>query len=203
MESFVTYTIFYPFNIEKMYWFVIPLILGFTSNAASAFTKHYSEKWGKTKGSIFTFILRNITGIPVWAAGFIMAMHESSGFLYRNSLIAHIAGWILIITGAVIIIIALVSIRMKAAAPSTEDSLVKKGIYTVIRHPIHSGTFLEFVGIFILYPSLPIGIATFLGCIWIFFQTKFEEQDLLKRIPEYGDYLKQVPRFFPLLSVKR
>ena len=187
-----------------MYWFLIPLILGFCSNVASAFTFLYSQKWGRIKGSVFTFILRNITGIPVWAVGFALAMHESSGFLYRNSLIAQITGWILIITGAVIIIIALVSIRMKAAAPSTEDALVKKGIYAVIRHPIHSGTFLEFAGIFILQPSLQIGMATMLGCIWIFFQTKFEEQDLIKRIPEYKDYARQVPRFIPSFAgIKR
>jgi hypothetical protein len=34
-----------------MFWFVLPLIAGFTSNAASAFTSLYSEKWGKIKGS--------------------------------------------------------------------------------------------------------------------------------------------------------
>jgi protein-S-isoprenylcysteine O-methyltransferase Ste14 len=186
-----------------MYWFLFPLIIGFASNAASAFTTLYSEKWGKIKGSALTFVLRNITGIPVWAAGFVLAVQESSGFIYRNSVMAQIAGWFLIIAGAVIIIIALVSIRMKAAAPSTGDTLVKKGIYSVIRHPIHSGTFLEFAGIFILQPSIQIGMATLLGCIWIYFQTKFEEQDLIKRIPEYSEYMKQVPRFFPTISWKR
>lgn len=178
-----------------MYWFLIPLIVGFISNAASAFTTLYSEKWGKTKGTLLTIILRDITGIPVWAIGFILAIRESAEFLYRNSLLNLIAGWIIILTGAVIIVIALVSIRIKAAAPSTEDTLIKKGIYSVIRHPIHSGTFLEFAGLFILRPSLQTGIACVLGFVWIFVQTKFEEQDLIKRIPEYRDYMKQVPVF--------
>jgi protein-S-isoprenylcysteine O-methyltransferase Ste14 len=186
-----------------MFWFLIPLIIGFSSNAASAFTALYSEMWGKKQGTLLSFVFRNIFGIPVWATGFVMAIRESSGFFFRDSLMAQITGWLLIIAGAVIILIALVSIRMKAASPSTGDSLVNKGIYSIIRHPIHSGTFLEFAGIFILHPSLQIGMATLLGCIWIFFQTKFEEQDLLKRIPEYGDYLKQVPRFFPSLSGNR
>jgi protein-S-isoprenylcysteine O-methyltransferase Ste14 len=186
-----------------MYWFLIPLVLGFTSNAASAFTTLYSEKWGKIRGRILTIVLRDITGIPVWATGFVMAFRESAGFLYGISLLTQITGWLLILAGAVIIVIALVSIRIKAAAPTTGDTLVDKGIYSVVRHPIHSGTFLEFVGLFILQPSLQIGLASFLGCIWIFIQTRFEEQDLIKRIPEYRDYLKQVPRFFPSLSGKR
>jgi protein-S-isoprenylcysteine O-methyltransferase Ste14 len=185
-----------------MYWFVIPLILGFTSNAASAFTTIYSEKLGKAKGTLLTIVLRDITGIPVWAIGFVMSIRESAGFLYRISLLTQITGWLLILAGAVIIVIALVSIRIKAAAPSAGDTLVNKGIYSVIRHPIHSGTFLEFIGLLILQPSLQTGLAFVLGCIWIFIQTKLEEQDLIKRIPEYRDYLKQVPRFFPSLSRK-
>ena len=64
-----------------MYWFVIPLILGFTSNVGSAFTSVYSEKWGKARGTLLTFILRNITGIPVWATGFMLAIRESTVLL--------------------------------------------------------------------------------------------------------------------------
>jgi protein-S-isoprenylcysteine O-methyltransferase Ste14 len=180
-----------------MYWFLIPLILGFTFNVASAFTTLFSEKWGRLRGTLFTVILRNILGIPVWAAGFVMAIKEASGFLFRTSFFSLLTGWLLISAGAVIICIALISIRIKAAAPAQGDTLVKKGIYAIIRHPIHSGTFLEFAGIFILWPSLQTGIAVVIGCIWIFIQTKLEEQDLIRRIPEYSDYIKQVPRFFP------
>src|SRR4030043_1780478 len=104
-----------------MYWFVIPLIIGFTSNVASTFTMVYSEKWGKARGTLLTFILRNITGIPVWATGFILAIRESAVLLYGISVSAQITGWFLILAGAVIIVIALVSIRIKAAAPSTGD----------------------------------------------------------------------------------
>jgi protein-S-isoprenylcysteine O-methyltransferase Ste14 len=186
-----------------MYWFVVLLILGFSSNVVSTFTMVYSEKWGKKSGTLLTFILRNITGIPVWAAGFLLAISESDRLLNSVSSAARITGWLMISAGATIIVIALVSIRIKAAAPSTGDTLVKNGIYSVIRHPIHSGTFLEFIGLFILWPSFPTGIASVLGFIWIFIQTKFEEKDLVKRIPEYMDYLKQVPRFFPSLFWKR
>jgi protein-S-isoprenylcysteine O-methyltransferase Ste14 len=148
-------------------------------------------------------VLRDITGIPVWATGFILSILESEGFLYGTSLLTQITGWLLIMTGALTIVIALLTIRRKAAAPSLGDTLVSKGIYSVVRHPIHSGTLLEFIGLFILKPSLQTGLASVLGCLWIIIQTIFEEQDLIKRIPEYKDYLRQVPRFLPSFFRKR
>ncbi len=180
-----------------MYWFLFFLITGFISNLASAFTTTFSEKWGIKTGTFMTIILRDVTGIPVWAIGFVIAIRESSKLFYEITLPVQIIGWIIITLGTVIIVIALVSIRLKAAAPSTRDSLVSKGIYSMVRHPIHSGTFLEFAGLFILWPSLQVGIASVIGVFWILLQSKFEEKDLIKRIPEYKDYMLTVPRFLP------
>ena len=182
-----------------MYWFLLFLIPGFISNLTSAFTTTFSEKWGRKTGTFLTIILRDITGIPVWAIGLVLAIQASSEFFYKVTLPVQIIGWFIITIGAIIIVIALISIRLKAAAPSTGDSLVRKGIYSMVRHPIHSGTFLEFAGIFILWPSLQVGIASAVGVLWILLQSRFEERDLVKRIPEYNDYMKQVPRFFPSL----
>jgi hypothetical protein len=45
-QSFVTYILI---KLERnMYWFVVPLVLGFKSNAASALTALYSERWAKS-----------------------------------------------------------------------------------------------------------------------------------------------------------
>jgi protein-S-isoprenylcysteine O-methyltransferase Ste14 len=180
-----------------MYWFLIPLVLGFTSNLASAFTTTYSTRWGKASGTIVSILLRDIFGIPLWAIGLVMAIGESSRMLYKISLILKIVGWLIIITGGVIIIVALVRIKIKAAAPSVADTLVRDGIYSRVRHPIHSGTLLEFIGLFILWPSLQVAVACVLGIIWIFLQTKFEEKDLVKRIPQYKEYKSKVPAFVP------
>jgi protein-S-isoprenylcysteine O-methyltransferase Ste14 len=180
-----------------MFYFLIPLILGFCSNLASAFTDLYSKKWGKGKGTFVTILLRDIFGIPVWAIGFLMAVKETGSLFFRESVFTLVIGWGLIIAGGLIIILALVTIRLRAAAPSEEDKLVHTGIYSVVRHPIHSGTFLEFMGLFIIWPSLTVAIASLIGIIWIYFQSKFEEIDLIKRIPGYSDYMNKVPRFIP------
>jgi protein-S-isoprenylcysteine O-methyltransferase Ste14 len=181
-----------------MFYFLIPLLIGFSSNLASAFTFNYSEKWGRQTGTFVTILLRDIFGIPVWAAGFLLAIRGSEDLLYNETIFNRIAGWGIILAGGMIILFALATIRKKAAAPATGDKLVQTGFYSIIRHPIHSGTFLEFAGLFILWPSLTVGIATLIGTIWIYFQSKFEEMDLEKRIPGYADYKKSTPAFFPL-----
>jgi protein-S-isoprenylcysteine O-methyltransferase Ste14 len=181
-----------------MYYFLIPLIFGFISNLASSFTATYSVWWGKRNGTIVTVILRDILGIPVWVIGYMLAIRERSELLYQSSTISQLTGWIVIICGIMIITVALFTIRTKAAAPATGDSLIKSGIYSKVRHPIHSGTFLEFMGLFILWPSLLVGIASVLGIVWLWLQTIFEELDLIKRIPEYRDYMKKVSRFLPV-----
>jgi protein-S-isoprenylcysteine O-methyltransferase Ste14 len=180
-----------------MYYYLILLILGFSSNLASAYTTTYSEKWGEKTGTFITIILRDVFGIPVWAVGFVLAIKESVGVLYRSSVLSQVSGWFIITVGALIIIIALITIRAKAAAPSTSDSLIKSGLYSWVRHPVHCGTLLEFVGLFILWPSVKVGIAVIIGFLWIIFQSRLEERDLLRRISDYKKYMEDVPPFFP------
>jgi protein-S-isoprenylcysteine O-methyltransferase Ste14 len=180
-----------------MYLFLIPIISGFISNLASAFTTTYSEKWGKQTGTFITIVLRDVLGIPVWAIGFVMAIREPAVLLFPSSEFSQIAGWFVITVGSIFIIIALVGLKIKAAAPSTEDKLVKTGIYSRVRHPIHSGTALEFAGIFVFWPTLFVGIAVIIGFIWIYLQTRLEEKDLVRRLPDYKKYMKDIPRFFP------
>jgi protein-S-isoprenylcysteine O-methyltransferase Ste14 len=181
-----------------MYFFLIPLFLGFTFNASSAFTMAFSRRWGTAGGSFLTFILRNILGIPVWAAGFIWAVRVSAPILIPPGFsVFKMAGWLLIITGAIIVTLALITIRFRAAKPSVKDKIARSGLYAYIRHPIHTGTMLEFAGIFLIFSTFPVLVACLLGLIWILVQTKFEEYDLVQRLPEYKDYMKEVPRFFP------
>jgi len=108
-----------------------------------------------------------------------------------------VIGLLAILAGGLIILITLVAIRSSSAAPSMRDRLVRNGLYAHVRHPIHSGAFLEFAGLFLLRPTQPIAVACVLGVIWVLVQTKLEEYDLLQRLPNYREYMSQVPRFLP------
>ncbi len=182
-----------------MYYFLIPLFVGFAFNIASAFTTLFSDRWGQKQGSLLTFILRNILGIPVWATGFVMAVSVNSSGIFESGAVTNIFGWFLILSGAVIISVALVTLRFRAAKPSMKDKIALSGMYAYVRHPIHTGTMLEFAGIFLIFPTLQVAVACLFGIIWVLVQTKSEETDLLKRLPEYREYMNRLPRFFPRL----
>lgn len=186
-----------------MHLFLIPLLLGFTFNAASALTTAFSRRWGEKKGSLVTAVLRNILGIPVWAIGFFMAVRAPSPGLFTKTEVTEVAGLILVAAGGVIILMALSAIRGRAAAPSTQDQLIRAGLYAHVRHPIHSGTLLEFAGVLLLRPTRAVAIACALGVVWVLVQTGLEEYDLRERLPDYRDYMDQVPRFLPRLLRKR
>ena len=185
-----------------MYLFLVSLVLGFAFNLASAFTAAFSRRWGERRGSIVTVILRDILGIPLWAVGFALAARTPSPILFVSTIVTDIVGWSMIVAGCVIILIALITIRLKAAMPSAQDALVQTGMYAHVRHPIHTGTFLEFAGLFLLIPTQTVGLACALGIVWILVQTRLEEFDLLQRLPMYREYMRRVPRFLPRFRTK-
>jgi len=185
-----------------MYFFLIPLAFGFGCNLASAFTTAFSRRWGEKRGSIISAVLRDVLGIPVWGFGCVLAIRVSSPALFVSTIGAKTAGTLLITAGAVMILVAIASIRRRAAAPSVQDTLVRSGIYAYVRHPIHTGTALEFLGVFLITPTLPVALACTLGVLWVLAQTRVEEVDLMQRLPDYDDYRKAVPCFLPRFPLK-
>jgi len=180
-----------------VYIFLVPLLLGFAFNLASAFTTAFSRHLGDRRGSAVSAILRDILGIPVWAVGFVLAIRAPSPALFEPTVATKGLGWFMISVGGLIIVVALATIRLRAAVPSTRDALAQNGIYAVVRHPIHTGTLLEFLGLLFLRPMRTTALACLLGLVWILVQTKLEEIDLLQRVPAYREYMKKVPRYLP------
>jgi protein-S-isoprenylcysteine O-methyltransferase Ste14 len=105
----------------------------------------------------------------------------------------------LIAAGAIVILWVLCSLGWRAVAPSSRDTLVANGAYSSVRHPIHVGTCLEFVGLWLLVPSLTATVACIVGIVWLLVQTRSEETDLLERVAGYRQYMASVPRFVPRL----
>jgi protein-S-isoprenylcysteine O-methyltransferase Ste14 len=180
-----------------MFLFLIPLLLGFMFNSASAFTTLYSRHLGERGGRLVCIILRDIVGIPVWEIGYGIALLTNSTKLFKPIFISSTLARLLILVGVVIIFVSLVSLQWRAAAPSVKDTLVAHGLYAHIRHPVYSGMILELTGLFLWIPKVSVLVACVLGVIWVMIQARLEEMDLMERLPAYKDYMQRVPRFVP------
>jgi protein-S-isoprenylcysteine O-methyltransferase Ste14 len=182
-----------------MDFFLIPLLTGFAFNWASAFTHFYSTRLGERAGKFVSFVLRNILGIPVWVYGFILAFRKPASPLFIPGPATDALGSLLIVAGTIPIIWGLLMLRLRSFRPAEKDTLVTRGIYNHIRHPIYAGVLLDFIGGMLLKPTSPALLACILGWGYIFVQARLEEIDLVVRIPGYRQYMQQVPRFFPRL----
>ena len=180
-----------------MYRFLVPLLIGFAFNWASAFTDFYSKRWGERAGQLTSFVFRNILGIPVWVCGLALAAGSKAAPLFRASLMTEVLGWLLLAAGTIPMILGLHSLGRRSYRPTEGDSLVSGGIFKHIRHPIYSGLLLDFVALVLLRPKAPSLVACVLGWGYVFVQARLEEIDLLQRIPAYREYRLRVPRFFP------
>jgi protein-S-isoprenylcysteine O-methyltransferase Ste14 len=188
--------------MPAMYGFLFPLMFGFSFDLASAFTTAFSRRWGKSRGELATFVLRNILGIPLWVVGLGYAVRAPSPLVFTASSAIEALGWLLLVIGATVQLFAIAMLQLRAARPSVDDALVARGVYAHMRHPIYTGLLLEFAGLVMVEPRHTVVLGAALGCVWICLQARLEEVDLLQRMPAYREYMNRVPRFFPRLARK-
>jgi protein-S-isoprenylcysteine O-methyltransferase Ste14 len=183
-----------------MYFFLVPLLVGFASSSASTFTAAYSARLGGRRGQLVSLLLRDVLGIPVWFLGLALAVRASASRLAATNAVSDVFSWFLLAAGSCLQVWAIVFIRVRALAPTNRDSLVRQGPYARFRHPIYTGLLCQLAGLAIYVPTLPMILACLVFIGWIFLQAPLEEHDLLQRVPGYGEYMQQVPPFFPRLG---
>lgn len=175
------------------------LLTGFALCGASAFTALYSRWWGEKGGQMATIVLRNLTGIPLWFIGALLAWLAPSSFLFSPDIKVKLAAWFLIIAGSIPLIVGHIEIGIPTHMPSVKNKLVKIGLYAYVRHPIYAGGILIIIGSALLKPTSSFVLACALAFGWLMIQARLEEIDLLQRMPDYKEYMKEVPRFVPHL----
>lgn len=81
--------------------------------------------------------------------------------------------------------------------PKSDSELITHGLYRFSRHPIYSGIILFTIGYAVFRMSFFKLILSILLWIWFFFKSRYEENQLQQKYPNYNDYRKKVGRFFP------
>ncbi len=127
----------------------------------------------------------------------------------RNEQVLQNAAWletlglVFLIPG--VFILALSSLGLGSALtaspiPKENSTLVKSGMYGYVRHPIYTG--LLILG---LAPTLHGGVfpqfLVWLGLLLLLnYKARFEEKLLLRKYPEYVEYVSKTGRFIPRLK---
>lgn len=186
-----------------MYLFLVPLLIGYLFVGASSFTAVYCRRFGERRGRIATAVLRNVLGIPLLFVGYIWAWITPSFQPFTPNAFIATLGWVLLLAGVVLMALGHVQIGMRSHLPSMSDTLVHHGLYAHVRHPIYAGLLVMLLGLTLLRPSITVLVATTVtsGCLLL--QSRLEEIDLLQRLPQYRDYVSEVPRFVPRLRRSR
>ena len=77
--------------------------------------------------------------------------------------------------------------------------VIQTGPYAYVRHPIFTTFFGLAIATILLNPSI-VTLVVSLFTFWDFTRAAKQEDELLmKNLPDYADYIRRVPRFFPRL----
>ena len=84
-----------------------------------------------------------------------------------------------------------------------EHTLVQKGMYKIVRHPLYASIMLMFYGATLVYRNILCFLAvTFIFIPFMYYRAKQEETLLIQTFSEYNDYKKRTGMFFPKI-IKR
>jgi protein-S-isoprenylcysteine O-methyltransferase Ste14 len=83
--------------------------------------------------------------------------------------------------------------------PRHDSGLVRRGVYSRMRHPLYTGVMLALSGWALIWQSGPALSVALLSIPFFHGKARYEERALRKRFPEYAEYERRVPRFVPRL----
>ncbi|MFK7825464.1 MAG: DUF1295 domain-containing protein [Oligoflexales bacterium] len=102
--------------------------------------------------------------------------------------------------------IADLQLRKFKSDPGNKGKLLTTGLWSLTRHPNYFGDALLWWGIFVISLSLPYSYFGVIGpVVMTFFLTKVTgvtllEKDLIKKKPDYKEYILSTPAFIPKIS---
>jgi protein-S-isoprenylcysteine O-methyltransferase Ste14 len=79
-----------------------------------------------------------------------------------------------------------------------EPGVIRKGVFSVVRHPIYLSEILLYLGLLMLSLSLAAAVVWAVGVVFFHIISRYEEKLLLARFGEaYQTYMREVPMWIP------
>jgi protein-S-isoprenylcysteine O-methyltransferase Ste14 len=129
-------------------------------------------------------------------------------FHYSSFPDEHIPLTVKLIMGIICLLIAgylsLTGIRLVFGEVRKKPSVIRKGVFSIDRHPIYLGEILLYLGLLFFSTSLSAIGVWIIIIIFMYYLSRYEEKLLLKKYgKEYEDYMKDVPMMFPVIRRPR
>lgn len=102
------------------------------------------------------------------------------------------AGALLWTTGSIWAAYAVWYLRSAFSIEPEARRLITSGPYRVARHPVYTGYLAQYVGMWLLFPTLPLGVVLFGWFLLMADRIRHEERVLGNAFPEYADYRRRV-----------
>jgi len=83
-------------------------------------------------------------------------------------------------------------------APGDGLRLVTRGIYGKLRHPMYTAAITGSAGLFLLRPTLLVGLAALAVTVFYLIKARHEEGLLRRKYPEYADYVARSMGVLPI-----
>ena len=84
-----------------------------------------------------------------------------------------------------------------------KPSVIRKGVFGVVRHPIYLSEVLLYLGLFMLNMSLTAGVVGIGASVFLYYLSRYEEGLLLERFGEdYESYMQDVGMWVPRVGRK-
>lgn len=80
------------------------------------------------------------------------------------------------------------------------QGVIKKGLFSFLRHPIYLSEIIFYLGLLMLHISLAAACIWVIAMFFLHYISRYEEKLLLARFgKEYEQYMREVPMWFPRL----
>lgn len=107
---------------------------------------------------------------------------------------------VILVIGLLIILFGILHLNENLSvfpSPKKGGSLMSKGIYAYVRHPIYLGIMISMTA-YSVYAVSPIKfLITGIMIVLLYFKSSFEEQQLIAQFSDYESYQKSTGRFLP------
>ncbi|RCX16510.1 protein-S-isoprenylcysteine O-methyltransferase Ste14 [Anaerobacterium chartisolvens] len=125
---------------------------------------------------------------------FVSTIVQQPRINFGTVFLKYLFGGIFILLGSLTIISAF---RRIGAIPSLKQKskIISSGAYSLVRHPIYSGTLIVFLGLIVLFEALIPLLYFPLSTVLYYILIRYEEKELIKEYgDEYIEYSKKVKK---------